>query len=209
MPNWCSNYISVRGTNAAEVKRLADAFDSGELCDAVIPVPQALKDTVAGSHGDPDKQKALEQQEQANLAKYGVRNWYDFCVSRWGTKWDINTTSECDRDDDGLGFNGSFDTAWSPPMGVVERLEAQGYEVTLYYYEPGMCFVGKYEDGNDEYYQYEGENSKTVAQAIGTELDDFWGISEQMADWEAENEEDEELTNWIKDGAEKRQLVAE
>ena len=47
MPNWCSNYISVRGTNSAEVKRLADAFDAGEFCQAVIPVPAVLRDTTA------------------------------------------------------------------------------------------------------------------------------------------------------------------
>ena len=41
--------------------------------------------------------------------------------------------------------------------------------------------------------------------AIGDELDDMFGISESMAEYEAENEE-EELTEWLKDGAEKRNL---
>jgi hypothetical protein len=32
----------------------------------------------------------------------------------------------------------------------------------------------------------------------------MFGISESMAEYEAEQEEDEELTEWIKDGAEAR-----
>jgi hypothetical protein len=70
-----------------------------------------------------------------------------------------------------------------------------------------MSFVGKWEDGCDDYYEYAGENSKTVRAAIGDELDDMFGISESMAEYEAENEE-EELTEWIKDGAEKKALIA-
>jgi hypothetical protein len=44
-----------------------------------------------------------------------------------------------------------------------------------------------------------------VRDVIGDELDDFWGISESMAEYESENEE--ELTQWIRDGAEKRELI--
>ena len=90
-------------------------------------------------------------------------------------------------------------------MGIVEKLMEDGYEVTLYYYESGMGFVGKYEDGCDEYYELSGLDSSTVASAIGNELDDMFGISESMAEYEAENEE-EELTEWLKDGADKREL---
>jgi hypothetical protein len=202
MPNWCSNYISVRGTNSAEVKRLADAFDAGELCQAVIPVPEILRDTTAPTQ--PDDAAAAEQRQ----AETGYDNWYDFCVNRWGTKWDISIGDVCERDEDGLGFNGGFDSAWSPPMGVVEQLAEQGYQVTLYYNESGMAYVGKFEDGEDFCYDYGSCNSETVRGYIGDELDDFFGISEQMAEYEAENEE-EELTEWLKDGIEqKKALVA-
>jgi hypothetical protein len=193
MPNWCSNYISVRGTNSAEVKRLADAFDAGEFCQAVIPVPAVLRDTTAPT------QESDEAAAEQRKAETGFDNWYDFCVNRWGTKWDISCQEECDRDEDGLGFNGGFDTAWSPPMGVVEQLAEDGFEVTLHYHESGMAFVGKFEDGEDHCYDYSGLNSETVRGYIGDELDDFWLLSEQMAEYEAENEE--ELTQWIREGA--------
>jgi hypothetical protein len=204
MPNWCSNYISVRGTNQAEVKRLADAFDAGELCNAVIPCPEELCRDGASTQGGPNAE-LYDQIRAENLAKYGYSNWYDFNVANWGTKWDISIGQECDRDEDGLGFNGGFDSAWSPPMGVVQKLVDQGFQVTLYYHEPGMGFVGKYEDGEDDYFELEGLDSSTVRDAIGEELDDFFGISESMAEWEAENQE-EELTEWLKDGIDARKL---
>jgi len=201
MPNWCSNWISVRGTDSQKVQALADAFDRGELLQTVIPVPECLVNTTSPTQPG-DEAAAAERRAQT-----GYTDWYNFCTNRWGTKWDISIQEVCDRDEDGLGFAGSFDTAWAPPTGVLEELVEQGYTVTAYYHEPGMAFVGKFEDGYDDYYEYGGENSSTVIAAIGNELDDFFGISEQMAEYEAENEE-EDLTVWIKDGAEKRKLVA-
>jgi hypothetical protein len=206
MPNWCSNHITVRGTDSAEIKRLADAFDNGEFCGAVVPMPEELNIT-SGFLGDGDEQKELERKSAANLEKYGYANWYDFNVANWGTKWEVGGNGDvCERDEDGLGFSAPFESAWSPPTRVCESLVEQGFEVTLYYYEPGMGFVGKWEDGCDDYYEYSGENSKTIRAAIGDELDDMFGISESMAEYEAENEE-EELTEWIKDGKEKLGLV--
>ena len=197
MPNWCSNHITVRGSNSAEIQRLAKALSEGEFCQAVIPTPEDLQIT-SGFFGDPEEQAKLEALTQANVEKHGFGNWYDFQTNRWGTKWDVQCDS-VEIDDDGLGFSGGFDSAWAPPIGVCEELIEQGFEVTLFYYEPGMGFCGKWEDGVDDMHEYSGESSTTVRAAIGDELDDMFGISESMAEYEAENEE-EELTEWIKDG---------
>jgi hypothetical protein len=207
MPNWCSNHITVRGTDPAAIKRLADAFDNGEFCGTVVPMPEELNIT-SGRLGDGEEQRELERKTAENLEKHGFANWYDFNVAKWGTKWEIGGNGdEAERDEDGLGFSAPFESAWSPPIAVCEALVEQGFEVVLYYYEPGMGYCGKFEDGYDEYYEYSDENSKTVRTAIGSDLDDMFGISESMAEYEAENEE-EELTEWIKDGAEKKALIA-
>jgi hypothetical protein len=207
MPNWCNNHITVRGTDPAAIKRLADAFDAGEFCGTVVPMPEELNIT-SGFLGDPVEQAELERKSKSNKEKYGYANWYDFNVANWGTKWEIGGSGEvAEIDEDGLSFSAPFESAWSPPTQICEALAEQGFDVTLYYYEPGMSFVGKWEDGCDDYYEYAGENSKTVRAAIGDELDDMFGISESMAEYEAENEE-EELTEWIKDGAEKKALIA-
>ncbi len=207
MPNWCSNHITVRGTDPVAIKRLADAFDNGEFCGTVVPMPEELNIT-SGFLGSGDEQKELEAKSAANLEKFGYANWYDFNVANWGTKWEIGGNGEvAEIEDNGLSFSAPFDSAWSPPIAVCEALVEQGFEVVLYYYEPGMGYCGKFEDGSDEYYEYSDENSNTVRAAIGSDLDDMFGISESMAEYEAENEE-EELTEWIKDGAEKKALIA-
>jgi hypothetical protein len=68
---------------------------------------------------------------------------------------------------------------------------ALGFEIEAFYYEPGMCFVGKWDNGIDEYYEYSGATSETVREMIGAELDDYFAISESMAEWEEENAEEE------------------
>ena len=203
MPNWCSNHITVRGTDPVAIKRLATAFDNGEFCGTVVPMPEELNIT-SGFLGNGAEQAELEAKSKANLEKFGYANWYDFNVANWGTKWEIGGNGDtAEIEDDGLSFSATFESAWSPPTGVCEALVEQGFEVTLYYYESGMGFVGKWEDGFDDYYEFSGENSTTVRAAIGDELDDMFGISESMAEYEAENEE-EELTEWIKDGVDGR-----
>jgi len=201
MPNWCSNHITVRGTDPAEIQRLADAFKDQRFCNAVIPIPEELTNPLTGSYGGEDAD-AKDQLRASLLEKYGFSGWYDFCVAHWGTKWDIGDNGGGEISEDGLEFAAAFESAWSPPIGICEALVEQGFEVTLYYYEPGMGFVGKWENGCDDFYEYGGENSNTVRAAIGDELDDMFGISDQMAEYENE----EELTTWIKDGADKLKL---
>jgi hypothetical protein len=192
----------VRGTDPAEIKRLADAFNRAEFCSAVVPMPEELNIT-SGFLGNGAEQAELERKSKANLEKYGYANWYDFNVANWGTKWDVGGDNGAEIEEDGLSFSAPFESAWSPPVAVCEALVEQGFEVTLYYYEPGMAYVGKWEDGCDDCYEYGGEKADTVRSVIGDELDDMFGISESMAEYEAENEDEEELTEWIKDGKEK------
>jgi hypothetical protein len=72
----------------------------------------------------------------------------------------------------------------------MERLVEMGFTVKLYYYEPGMCFAGIWEDGNDDYYEYGSMSSDQVAEMLPAELDEMFCISESMAEWEAENQEE-------------------
>jgi hypothetical protein len=202
MPNWCSNVVEVSHPDRRKIVELRRAFRKGQMCNYILPVPQDLKDTMAGSYGDGDKQAALEAQTKRNVEKYGYGNWYDFCVGNWGTKWDVGDRGG-DTRNDANSLTLTFDSAWSPPMGIFEKMVDEGYEVVAYYYEPGMGYVGKYDNGSDECIEYSGETSKTVRDAIGDELDDMFAISESMAEYEDDNEE---LTEWIKDGVEKRNL---
>lgn len=188
MPNWCNNNISISHEDPAKLEALAQAVREGKFCDHVIPVPEDLQ-IVAGRVGDDSDaaQIELERRTKENIERYGAGNWYDFCVSSWGTKWDVESYyGENTKVENGV-LEFGFDSAWSPPIGIYEELVEQGFSVRAYYYEPGMGYVGKWEDGIDECYDYSGTDSKTVRDEIGEELDDMFGISESMEEWEEEN----------------------
>ncbi len=178
--------------DSSKMEALVSAIKEGKFCNHVIPVPEDLK-IVAGCVGSDDDPKQIElvRKTAENVEKYGAGNWYDFCVSHWGTKWDVDPYDPEDVviKDNCIEFG--FDSAWSPPIGVYEALVEQGFEVEATYYEPGMAFVGRWFNGDDEFYEYGGETSKTVRDVIGEELDEEYGISESMAEWEEENEEEE------------------
>ncbi|NBS94451.1 MAG: hypothetical protein EBT27_12160 [Betaproteobacteria bacterium] len=70
-------------------------------------------------------------------------------------------------------------------------MREQGFDVVATYYEPGIAFVGKWDNGVDDCYEYGGETSDTVRDLIGEELDDEYGISEAMAEWEDEQDLEE------------------
>ena len=198
MPNWCNNSVELYHEDPAMIERARKAFNDGRLLDEFIPVPKELH-IVAGSVGDPDEQKKLEEDTARNLAVHGYGNWYDFCVNEWGTKWDIGADGNPAQDIPG-GLMLGFDSAWAPPCGAYEKLTEQGFRIRAMYYEGGMAFAGIWEDGNDDYYEYGGMDSKEIAETLPVELDEAFGISESAAEWEAENAEDDENIDIDLDG---------
>jgi len=180
MPNWCNNGITLRHADPAMIERAAKAFQEGKFLQEFIPCPAELMDTVA--------QMGTNDHEKANREKYGYSSWYDFNVANWGTKWDVQSDNV--EIVDANTVTAGFDSAWAPPTRAYEQLMELGFEIEAFYYEPGMQFVGKWADGVDEYYELGGEDSTTVRESIGEELDDYFCISEQMANQEEENQED-------------------
>ena len=194
MPNWCNNTVEIRHTDPAMIERVRSAFNGEGLLQEFIPVPQALRDTVAGFPAE-DQRAAHEAQMAENIEKYGYKDWYDFCVGQWGTKWEIGADGNPAQDIPG-GLSLGFDSAWAPPIAAYEKLVAMGFEIRAMYYEPGMCFAGIWEGNehgfDDDYYDYSGMDSTQVAEELPAELDEAFGISESMAEWEEENADDDE-----------------
>ena len=78
------------------------------------------------------KMMKLGKQLHDNIEKYGAKDWYDWCVDNWGTKWNA---CEC-------SLNGSelfFQTAWSWPSPIMIKLA----EICSKY---NVGFVGKWAD---------------------------------------------------------------
>jgi len=190
MPNWCNNGITLTHEDPEMIQRAAKSLSEGNFLAEFIPIPESLH-IVSGFMGDADEQTKLEEATARNLAVHGYGNWYDFCVNNWGTKWDVQCDSVDIEDDNTV--SGSFDSAWAPPITAYEKLKELGFTITAYYYEPGMAFVGKWDDGVDDCHEYDGMTSETVREAIGEELDDYFCISESMAEYEEDNREEDLL----------------
>jgi hypothetical protein len=187
MPNWCNNSVEIYHDDPAMLERVRKGFNGEGLFGELIPCPKELVDTVSGFMSE-DKQAAHEAQQKANLEKYGYANWYDHNVNEWGTKWDVGADGNPAQDIPG-GLMLGFDSAWSPPITAYEKLTEMGFRIRAMYYEGGMAFAGIWEDGFDDYYEYSGMNSEQIAAELPVELDEAFCISEQVAEWEEENQE--------------------
>ena len=211
MPNWCNNYLVLEHEDPAMIERAKTAFADGKLLNEFCPVPDDLH-IVAGRVGDDEdqKQKDLVAQEEVNVAKHGYRNWYDYCVNEWGTKWDVGGDGMiADLLEDGR-LAMTFDSAWSPPLEFYGKMCDLGFSVRAYYYESGMCFAGIWEDHDDDFYDLSDcRDAQEVEDTLPTVLDEMFCISEYMREYEAENAEEEELYTFVTEGAEAKKAKSE
>jgi hypothetical protein len=193
MPNWCSNNLILTHEDPAMIKRAYDALERGEFLSEFCPIPRELGDAIADGSVNP-----------ALVEKYGYSNWYDYCVNEWGTKWDVGEQGASDIHPDGKMLHTFFDSAWSPPVVAYEKLMELGFGVEAMYYEGGMGYAGTFGEYGDEEINLEGLTADDVERDY-PELDECFGISECMREYE----EPEELSEWLKEGIEqKKQLVS-
>ncbi len=64
----------------------------------------------------------LGKQACSNAMAYGATDWYDWCRSNWGTKWNVNQPGSSIIEADGGVW---FETAWSAPMPILRRIVTQ------------------------------------------------------------------------------------
>lgn len=204
MPNWCNNTLTLTHNNPEMIARAKTAFANGTFLDEFIPVPKDLQETISGGFSDSKEQALHELKQLSNQATHGYKDWYDFCVNEWGTKWDIGDGQGIQTwDDNELVVY--FDSAWAPPIAAYEKLEGLGFQIFATYYEPGSAFAGIFEDGQDDYYDLSSMDSGDVEQQLPGHLNEAYGISESMAEYERENQD--EVTTWYKDGVEETGLT--
>ena len=200
MPNWCNNHITITGPNKIidRIEKIAKEEDNKDgLLQFMYPMPAELRDTTAD--GTEDK---------AMIEKTGYSDWYSWAVDNWGTKWEVCEFFGVDRQhlNDSLDestISLSFDSAWSPPIGAYENFLAENEECSLVarYYEGGCDFMGIWDNGDDRCYQPSNYKSddKFFESGDGWSLDDYFGITESMAEWEAEQEaEKEDVHEYVK-----------
>lgn len=202
MPNWCNNTVQITGPKK-KLQQIKQAIEADQLLDYLYPMPKEL-DITAGRFGGDDnpEQKALEAKEQANLEKHGYSNWYDWRVEQWGTKWEVTrdyAEPEITQSSNGTEtLNWSFDSAWAPPVGAYAHYLDKHDDVSIFatYYEPGCDFMGVWDSGDDRGYtpgDYDSQSTFWTNNDDGVLLNDTYGITESMAEYEAEQETEAEV----------------
>ena len=175
MPNWCSNTTNVFG-KIENVKAFEDEINKrGEdegFISHLYPVPQELKDSPADfvNMTDPipenwknlvaegtwtqefyDEQvaKTLESVENKKVLidKYGFKDWYDWCIYHWGTKWgdcDLYLDGNYVKQDGTSTLEMRYDTAWGPALEALTHISTLFPKLVFYtfYREEGMGFQG-------------------------------------------------------------------
>ena len=170
MPNWCENKMTIKHQDPLMIKRARDAWMSGQFLNEFIPIPNDLK-IVSGRVGADDnpEQVLLVAQQAANQTKYGYIDWYAFSTNEWGTKWDIGYHKDEDNapyNENQAEFTVRYSSAWSPPEAACFKLVAMGFDITNYYYEPGMGFCGVFENGADTTYSI-GQAPEEIQEQFG------------------------------------------
>jgi hypothetical protein len=207
MPNWCNNTIILNHTDPNMIDRVIKSAYDGFLREfypcpkKILKTPTgvtckrklikstehhsvlellrktAIKTPKRTSSTYKRKQRRLERIWKNNIQTYGYKDWYDWNIANWGTKWDVYADTDSVKLTDTGGITFTFDSAWSPPIGAYIKLQELGFDVICYYFEPNMSYAGIWKNGNDECYSDFTE--------IPKELDEMYHITE--------------ITNWLEE----------
>jgi hypothetical protein len=143
MPNWCMNSLTIEHEDRAKVMEFVHAYKEGKVCNHYLPVPRNGNGELITDESSPNY-------------------WYTWCIRNWGTKWDIgsdnNEVHGLHPTVVGNQATMTFDSAWSPPVGLYEKLVELGFKVEATYFEPGMAFCGVFQDGEDDYIEYQSKD---------------------------------------------------
>lgn len=153
MPNWCSNIVTVTH-NKEKIDALESFLKEKDGKNFFDFFVEPLKDSDSG--------------------------WYAYNLENYGCKWNCDT-DRWERTSD-TTIEISFESPWSPPIQLYENMLTGDYEVYAEYFECGMGFVGRYDNGFDESFEYfEGLDG------IPEELVENWNLEDEIAMYEEDD----------------------
>ena len=153
MPNWCYNRIRIDADEdqVNQLKEIYDIFNNHkDPFNQILPIPD-----FKNIPNDKGELPILEQMKNPDGSiaweTYNFPDgknddrWYHWCISNWGTKWDLSELSIDYDDSEQLELE--FSTAWSPPEGIMQELKDRYPDLgfTCFYDEPGMESAGYYQ----------------------------------------------------------------
>jgi hypothetical protein len=119
MPNWCECTLKIKSNDITILNNFINENNAGDInlsFNNLVPIPE---------------------EEEAN--------WYQWNISNWGTKWDLNNETILDTNIDNKEYKYFFSTAWGPPLKWLSTVSSIYTDINfdLEYCEPGMNFAGK------------------------------------------------------------------
>lgn len=119
MPNWCWNFIEIKG-ESEPIQKLTDKIN-----DAIQKKSETLM------------QDLLE-------IEISEEDWYDERINNFGCKWDFNADPYIFNFIGENEITISIESAWSPPINFLEKLcKKYNVSATIFYEEGGNDFAGK------------------------------------------------------------------
>jgi hypothetical protein len=126
MPNWCTNMISIKGESEGHIKDICEALKSDTSIfdfNKIIPYPEkyAELDRIADEWRGTDGKPRFSSKDQAPVDGFN-QGGHEWVYKNWGTKWNVDSKfiAVSRPDEDQVVF--CFDTAWSPPTPVIQKL---------------------------------------------------------------------------------------
>jgi hypothetical protein len=171
MPNHTANRLIIVGEagTLTAIKKMVKSKGMAFDFNKIAPMPEALRGTMSPCRIEsPEVVASLNASRQVELAKnpkiaelglsteeaitqeeydrrlkeYGAANWYDWSCRHWGTKWNAYEFGEWKKA--GKGISLYFETAWSPPLPIIQMLSAKYPKCSfvLEYADEGGGFLG-------------------------------------------------------------------
>lgn len=142
--------------------------------DSGLTIQDLVEDLTAYDNVTLDELMRLGEVAVNNLLTYGSYAWYGWCCNNWGTKWNACQTMI----NDNLIY---FETAWSPPMPVIEQLSRMfpNNKFTFTYAEEQLSeYAGKgvFINGELSFEDYSNDSKKcfeTAFRLLGCEPQDY------------------------------------
>ena len=154
MPNHCHNRVTFYSANTEAVAKLKQIFEDESCFGQIIPEPDWANTPLMSSDM---KISGMDKGKLGELPQYvedpwrrlvfkstGISDdrWYDWRVNNWDTKWDCYDVVVTDDDPESVEIE--FNTAWSPPEAICNKIREDYPDVSVSwcYDEPGCEIAG-------------------------------------------------------------------
>jgi hypothetical protein len=171
MPNWCNNCATITCPTKEIYDKLIHAISSDKWFETFAPL-----EIVDGTNENGRD--------------------YHTAIETWGTKWTPSNIDLNNTDNENYTLDVTFDTAWSPPIGVYIIMNRQfDININAFYEEYGCDFFGRFciskEEEIDDVFDMPSnlDELTELRKIIGSELDDYMSFTWEhlQEDWEQEN----------------------